>query len=68
MRQHDLQLRVALHDAVEDQVARRHRGLERVADDVVEVVVHQPLALREADGVHEDDNVQLFGFRKEFFE
>jgi len=67
VRQHDFELRMALHHAVEDQVARRHRGLERIADHVVEVVVHQPLALREADGMHENDCVQLFRSGKEFF-
>jgi len=36
VRQQDLQLRETLHHAVEDEMARRDRGLERVADHVVE--------------------------------
>jgi len=55
MRQHDFQLRMAFHHAVENQVRGRHRGFQRIADDVVEVVVHQPLAMRKTDGMHEDD-------------
>jgi len=37
VRQQDLQLRETLHHAVEDEMARRDRGLERVADHVVDL-------------------------------
>ena len=35
----DLQLRMPLQHAVEDQVMQRHGGVEWIADDVVEVVI-----------------------------
>src|SRR2546426_7321900 len=50
VRQQDLQLRETLHHAVEDEMARRDRGLERVADHVVEIVVHKPLACAKPTG------------------
>jgi hypothetical protein len=68
VRQHHLQLGIALHHAVEDEMASRHRGLQRVADDVVEVVIEQPLALGVAGGMHEDDHVELLHLGKEFFQ
>ena len=58
VRQDDLELRVPLHYAIEDQVARRDRRLQRIADHVVEVMIEQTLALREADRMHEDDDVE----------
>jgi hypothetical protein len=59
VRQHHLQPGIALHHAVEDEVARGHGGLERIADHVVEIVVGQALAVGEADRVHEDHHVEL---------
>jgi hypothetical protein len=58
---HDLQLREPLQHAVEDQMPHRHRGVERVADHVGEVVVAQAVALGEAVGVHEHHHVEVLG-------
>jgi hypothetical protein len=68
MRQHDLQLRVALDHTVEDEMARGHGGFERIADHVVEVMVEQALALREADRMHEEDDAEVFRFGEEGLE
>ena len=59
MRHQHLQLRMPCHHAVEDQVRHRHRRLQRVADDVVEVVVRQPVGLGVAQRVHEDQHAEL---------
>ena len=58
VRQNDLELRVSLHHAVEDEVTCRDGRLHRIADHVVEVVIDQPFALRETDRMHEDHGVE----------
>ena len=49
--------------SVEDQVVKRHRGIERVADHVVEVVMREAIGLRVSQGVHEDHDAKLLGAR-----
>ena len=61
----DLQVRVALQHAVEDQVVQRNRRLQRIADDVVEVEARQALGVREAVGVDDDQRAQLLGLLPE---
>src|SRR5262249_61548244 len=48
VRRHDLELRELFEDAVEHEVADRHGGVERVTDDVDEVVIREPLTAGEA--------------------
>ncbi len=55
----NLQVRMALEHAVEDEVVQRQRGLERVADDVVEIEAREALALREAVRMQQHERAEL---------
>ena len=61
----DLQVGMALEHAVEDQVVQRDRGLERIADDVVEVEAGEPLGLGEAVGMDHHQRAELLGLLPE---
>ena len=61
----NLQIRVALQHAVEDQVVQRDRGLERIADDVVEIEAGEPLGLGEAVGMDHHQRAELLGLLPE---
>ena len=50
---------MALQHAVEDQVMQRDRGLERIADDVVEIEALEPLAVGEAIGMNDDQEPEF---------
>ena len=64
----DLEVRKSLHDAVEDEPAGADGLLQRVADRVDEVVVHEPLRLGEPGRVEEDHEPELFDLRPEVVE
>src|SRR5664279_1711667 len=55
-------LGMAFEDAVEDQVVQRHRGVERIADHVVEVKARETLRLGETGRVDQHQRVELLGF------
>src|SRR5581483_4062153 len=61
VRQYQLQVGVVLQHAAEDQVMHRDGGVERVADDVGEVVVAEPARLGEAGRVHEQGEAEILG-------
>ena len=58
-------LGMPFEDAVEDQVVKRHRGVERIADDVVEVEAPETLRLGEAGRVDQHQRVELLGLLPE---
>jgi len=58
-------LRMTFEDAVEDQVVQRHRGVERIADHVVEVKARETLRLGETGRVDQHQCVELLGFLPE---
>ena len=64
MRQHELQVRIILQDAAEDQVMHRDGRIERVADNVREVMVAEAAGLGKPGRVHEQDEPQLLGARE----
>ena len=68
VRHQHLELGIARHHPVEDQVRHRYGGFQRVADDVVEVVVAQALAVGVAQRVHEDQHAQFLAAREEFLQ
>jgi hypothetical protein len=57
----DLEPAVAVEHAFEDQVADGESRIERVADDVVEIVRRQPTALGEPHRVQEEEDAELLG-------
>ena len=59
MHREDFQLRVPLQHAVEDQVMQRDRGLQRIADDVIEIEPLKPLCLGEAVGMQHHQHAEL---------
>ena len=61
MREHQLQVRAFLQHAAEDQVMHGHRGIQRIADHVGEVVIAEAARLGEPGRVHEDRQTELFG-------
>ncbi len=65
VRGHDLQARMAIEHAAKDEMRQRNRRLERLSDDVAEVVRAQPLAQRRAERMNEDDSAKLSSRRPE---
>ena len=61
----DLQVGMAFEHAVEDEVVQRDRGLERIADDVVEIEAAETLCLREPHRMNEHDGAELLGLLPE---
>jgi len=61
-------LGMAFKDAVEDQVVQRHRGVERIADHVVEVKARETLRLGKAGRMDQHKRVELLGFFPEWRE
>ena len=64
----DFQLRVPLQDAAEDEVMQRHRRVERIPDDVGEVVFLEALRLGEAERMQHDDGIGLDRLRPDRLE
>src|SRR5439155_3746500 len=64
----DLQVRMALEHAVEDQVVQCDRGLERIADRVAEGETLESLAFGEAGRMQHDKRIELLGFLPERLE
>jgi hypothetical protein len=56
---------VTLQHAPEDEMADRDGRFEGIADDIVEVMVSQPLALGKAEWVQEKQDSQVLGCGKE---
>src|SRR5262249_53325141 len=63
----DLEARKAVERALEDEVRKRERGLERVADGVLEaaVALEAALQLRGADRMDEHQHAELLGLLPE---
>ena len=53
------------HDPVKNQMTHGHRGFQWITNDVVEVVIAQPITLGIAQGVHEHHDAQFIRFCKE---
>src|SRR4051812_32142542 len=68
MHRENLQVRMALEHAVEDQVVQRDRGLERIADRVAEREAREPFAFGEAGWMEHDERVELLGLLPERLE
>ncbi len=56
------ELRMPFEDAVEEQVVESHRGVERIADHVVEVITRETLRLSETGWVDQHQCVEFLGF------
>ena len=65
MRQHQLQVRARLQHAAEDQMMHRHRGIQRIADDIGEVMIAEAPRLGEAGRMHEDRQPEFLGFAED---
>ena len=59
---------LALEHAAEHQMVQRQRGVEWIADYVVEVMITHSLGIGKAQRVHENHRFQLVGFGEEFFQ
>src|SRR6516162_132605 len=56
----DLQARKTLEHAVKDQIMQRDRGLERIADNVIEIETRQPRCFGKAIGMDHHQRAELF--------
>src|SRR6202035_5274318 len=61
MHQADLQRGMALEHAAEYQAGRRDGGVERIADEIVEIVGAQALGGTDIDRMDEQERVELAG-------
>ena len=61
----NLQIRMAFEDAIEDQVMKRDRGFERVADHIVEIEALESSAVGEAVGMDHHERAQRLGLLPE---
>ena len=61
----DFEVGMALKHAVEDKVVQRDAGIERIADDVVEVITAQPIGVRKSVGMKDDQHAELLGLGPE---
>ena len=68
MRQHDLQFRIAVEHAAEHQAGRRDGGVERIADQVGEIIRLQPVGAGDVVGMDEHEGAELFGRRPQRLE
>ena len=60
-----LQVGVAFEHAIENEIVKRNRGLERIADDIVEIEAREPLGLGEAVGMDDHERTELVGLLPE---
>ncbi len=68
MRHDELEIGVIGKHAAEDQVMKSDRRIERVADDVVEVMLGQPSGFGKPVGMHKDDEAELLAAREDLAE
>src|SRR5579872_2957032 len=61
----DLQVRMTFEHAVENQIVKRQRRLQWVADDIVEVETGEALALSKSVRMDDDESTELFGLGPE---
>src|SRR5262249_3233763 len=61
----DLQAGVALKYAVENQIMQRDRGIERIADHIVEVEAREPVGLGESGRMDQNKRAEFFGLAPE---
>src|SRR5688572_15077529 len=58
---HDLQPRVSIQHATKNEMGQRKGRLQRLPDDVAEIVRAQAFSKRCAEGMNENDGAELFG-------
>ena len=63
MRQHDLQFRMAVDHAAEIEAGRGNGGVERIADQIAEVIGLQPVGAGDVDRMDEHEGAELLGGR-----
>src|SRR5215469_5082639 len=63
-----IELGIARQDAAEDQARGRDGGVERIADQVVEIISAQPVGAGDIAGMDQYQGVELGGRRPERFE
>ncbi len=61
MREADFQRRMALEHAAEHETRGGDGGVERIADQVAEIVGRQPIRPRHVDGVEQNERIELGG-------
>src|SRR5262249_56768715 len=61
VRRAELELRMTIERAAEDQMRQRERRLDRLADDVRQIVGLHTLTERAAERVHEHDRTERLG-------
>src|SRR5581483_2493352 len=64
----DFEPRMALKNAIKNQIMQRDRRLQRITDDVVKIKPRQPRGFGEAVGMDHHQNAELFGFSPEWRE
>src|SRR5579864_5382113 len=64
MRETDFELRVGVEHAAKDQMRHGNRCVERIADDIDEIVIGEALGMREARRMHENEDVELLRLGK----
>src|SRR5580698_4685605 len=63
MRHDEIQLRMSLQHAAEDQAGAGDGGVERIADQVAEIIGAQPVGAGDIAGMDHHEGVELFGRR-----
>ena len=63
-----LQVRMALEYAIEDEIMKRKRRLERIADHIIEIERGETLAFGEAIRMNDDERPELLGLVPEWCE
>src|SRR5713226_9532137 len=59
---------MSLEHSAENELRKGDRRVERIADDIRQVVPGQASAQRRADGMHKDERTEILGRRPEGFE
>src|SRR5690606_15960542 len=65
MRDADLQPRMVIQHAAEDQMTQRESGFQRISDQIVKVIFAHPLCMGEAERVNENEYSQFLCRRPE---
>jgi phosphate uptake regulator len=68
MNRQELEIRKAFEHAIENQMMQRHRGIERIADHIVEIVARQALRFGIAGRMNDDQHAERFGTPPEWVE
>src|SRR5271169_4903872 len=64
----ELKVGMGMQNAAKDQMMDGDGRIERIADHIDQIMVHEPARLRKAGRVHEDQHAELFDPREDLAE